>query len=189
MDNLVDLVIGVLDRRPDAHRVYLAAEDEPSDWETLYSAYARTVNVPLLRYPATDSWWQLLREEMSVSLSNGRSLCGHTSADLKGALLRGLASCHRHVPLLQRCDRFVPSGALRKAAATARQASRGEHGLPAPCGRGGIRPFAPRALREFYNAKAAFSADRARLELGWVPRVGAAEAIDRTCAWIKFVGL
>ena len=34
----------------------------------------------------------------------------------------------------------------------------------------GIRPFAPRELREFYTAKGWFSPERAVRELGWAPR-------------------
>ena len=189
VDNLVDLILSALDRRPSANRVYLAAEEEPAEWETLYSAYARTIGVPLARYSSAGSRAQMFREEISVSLSNARQLARHVASDIKGPLLRGLATYHRHVPLLQRCDRFVPMGALRKAAGAARSSGAKDAAPSASPPQNGVRAFAPRELREFYSAKATFSADRARRELGWAPRVTAAEALDRTCAWISFAGI
>lgn len=188
VDNLVDLILAALDAPSAAHRVYLANEEEPTDWETLYSAYARTIDVPLLRFAAARPPWRLLREEISVSLSNGRLLAGRLASDLRAPLLRGLATCHRHVPLLQRCGRLVHDGTLRKVAAAARHAGNGAGGAEGGH-RNGIRPFAPRSLREFYSARATFSAERAQRELGWSPKIGAGEAVDRTCAWIRFAGL
>ena len=189
VDNLVDLILSAVDRPPSASRVYLAAEEEPAEWETLYSAYARTIGVPLTRYSLAASRAQMLREEISVSFSNARQLARDVASDIKAPLLRGLATYHRHVPLLQRCDRFVPMGALRKAVGVARTtgAKSAAHLPDTP--QNGVRAFAPRELREFYSAKATFSAERARRELGWTPRVTAAEAIDRTCDWINFAGI
>ncbi len=185
VDNLVDLILAALDHRPGTSRIYLANEEEPADWETLYSAYARTIGLPLGRFQADDSAWRVLQEELSVSWSNGRVLFRHIAADLKGPLIRGLISSHRHVPMLQRCDRFVPMDLMRRAVtAASTQSGNGTSHMPAGVSNG-ILPFAPRELRAFYTAKATFSADRARRELGWTPRISAAEAIDRTCTWIR----
>jgi nucleoside-diphosphate-sugar epimerase len=193
IDNLVDLILSAVDRRPSASRVYLATEEEPADWETLYSAYARTIGVPLQRFSSSGSRAQMLREEITVSMSNARRLARPVARDVKGSLLRGLATYHRHVPLLQRCDGLVPMGALRKAVGAARSSagSSGARSATASPGtpQNGVRPFAPRELREFYGAKATFTAERARRELGWTPRITAAEAIDRTCDWITFAGI
>ena len=189
IDNLVDLVLAAMDHRPETSRVYLANDENPADWETLYSAYARTVDLPLGRFSANGSWRRLLQEEFSVSWSNGKVLCSQLASDLRAPLLQGLKLCHRHVPLLQRCDRFVPMGLLRRAVASTGTASGNGTGKTAGAKPNGILPFAPRELRTFYASKATFSADRARRELGWAPRIGAAEAIDRTCAWIKFANV
>lgn len=191
VDNLVDLILGALDRPPSVSRVYLATEEAPAEWETLYAAYARTIGVPLMRYASGGSRLQLLQEEVSVSLSNARRLSRRVAADIKESILRGLATYHRHVPLLQRCDRFVPMGALRKAAGAARSHASGGRSVTPPASgpQDGVRAFAPRELREFYSTEATLSADRARRELDWTPRVTAAEAIDRTCAWITFTGI
>ncbi len=188
VDNLVDLIVAALDHHPPASRIYLANEEQPADWETLYSAYARAIDVPLRRFRADDSGWRLLREELSVSWSNGKVLFSRLASDLKAPLIRGLATSHRHVPLLQRCDRFVPMGLLRRAVVAATTPA--PDGAAAPAGASdGILPFASRELRTFYTAEATFSGDRARRELGWAPRISAAEAIDRTCAWIKLANL
>ena len=189
VDNLVEMILAALDRPADTHRIYLANEEEPASWDRLYSAYARTIGLPLLRYPVADSRWRVWREELSVSLSNGKALAGRVVSEMRAPLLRGLAAGHRHVPLLQRGDRFIPAGMLRRVAEAARGAGGGPVSAAPAAGQNGFRSFAPRELREFYNAKATFSAERARLELGWLPRIGAAEAIERTCDWIKFAGL
>ena len=189
VDNLVDLILATLDRHPSMSRVYLASEEAPVEWETLYSAYARTVGVPLARYSSPGSRAHMLGEELAVSLSNARQLARQVASDVKKPLLRGLATYHRHVPLLQRFDRFVPMGMLRRAAGVARRNGLTDAVPPSGMLEGRVQAFAPREMREFYSAQATVSADRAKRELGWVPAVTAAEAIERTCAWIKFAGI
>ena len=188
IDNLVDLILAALDRPPAATRVYLATEETPADWQALYGAYARTIGVPLRRFH-DDSRWSVFQEEVAVSWANGKMLGRRMAADLRGPLVRGLVACHRHVPLLQRGDRFVPMGRMRRVVASAQSRKAGADGAVPVAGSEGILPFAPRDIRAFYSARAAFSAERARRELGWVPRIDAAEAIDRTCAWIKAANL
>ena len=187
VDNLADLILAALDHQPIAHRVYLANEEQPSEWETLYSAYARAVDVPLGRFRADASAWGSLKEEISVSWSNAKVLVPRVAADVRVPLIAGLKACHRHVPLLQRCDRFLPMGALRRAVTATRAST--VNGADQAATTGAVRPYAPRELRAFYTSKAKFSAERATRELGWTPRVSAAEAIDRTCFWIRAANL
>lgn len=188
IDNLIDLILAALDRPPAAARVYLATEEAPADWETLYGAYARTIGMPLHRFQ-NDSRWGVFREEVAVSWMNGKALGRRTASDLRARLVCGLAACHRHVPLLQRGDRFMPIGRMRRVVATAQSQKHSADGTVPVAGSDGIRPFAPRHIRAFYSARATFSAARARRELGWLSRIDAAEAIDRTCAWIKAANL
>jgi nucleoside-diphosphate-sugar epimerase len=189
VDNLVDLIVAALERPPTASRVYVASEPEPAAWETLYAAYARTIGVTLMRFVPAESPLQLFREEIAVSASNARRLVGQVVSDMKAPLLRGLATYHRHVPLLQRVDRLVEMRGLRKAAAAARTESGVEPQAAADAPQSGLRGFAPADLREFYGARATFSAEKAARDLGWSPRVTPSEAIDRTCDWITFAGI
>lgn len=187
VDNLVDLIVAALDHKPSSSSVYLANDEQPSQWESLYGAYARTLDVPLHRFHADGSAWDALKQEMSVSWANGRVLVPRLASDMRAPLIAGLKTCHRHVPVLERFDRFLPMDALRRAAA-GRTSAAGPGGTPS-AGASALRPFAPRELRTFYTSRATISADRARRELGWIPRISAAEAIDRTCAWIKAANL
>ena len=186
IDNLVDLILAALDRQPGGHTVYLANDEQPTSWETLYSAYARAVDVPLRRFRPDASAWGALREELSVSWTNGKLLVPRVAAGIAATLVAGLKDCHRHVPLLQRCDRFLPMDSLRRKVASSPRSTLnvGDGG-----GADTVRPYAPRELRSFYASRATFSAARARRELGWAPRITAPDAIERTCAWIKAANL
>lgn len=189
VDNLADMIFCALDRPPTAHRVYLANDREPVRWETLYAAYANTIGVPLERFAPVSSRLRLFGEEIAVSWSNARYLSHSAASGVKTPLLRRLATYHRHVPVLQRCDRLVPMNMLRRAMGAVPAAVANGAAANNAAASVGLRAFAPRELREFYNAKASVSAEKAHSELGWAPRVSASEAIERTCAWINFAGI
>lgn len=191
IDNLVDLIVAASKAADREHHVYIATDDQPHDWETLFSAYARTLGLPLLRYrPATTALgvWQ---DEIAVSIANARVLLGRVFSDVKRPLVQDLITLQRHVPLLQRVRGLVPARVISNMSAAARKpAVNGHAAVPAGNGRDrAIRPFASMMIRKQYGARATFTAARARRELGWTPRIGPAEAIERTCAWIAYAGL
>jgi nucleoside-diphosphate-sugar epimerase len=195
VDNLADMIIAAAAARDDEHHVYIANDAAPTDWQTLFAAYAQTIGVPLFTYTPLSSPWALLREEISVSVANAKVITGRFLGGSKRPLLDYLASLHRHVPLVQRCRQYVPAGLqnrlvsarARGAAPAAAPAAPATASAPAPAP--SMRPFASAMIRAQYGAKATFVADKARRELGWTPRIGGAEAVERTCAWIAFAGV
>lgn len=185
IDNLVDLILAALDARPGPDRIYLANDDEPVEWTALLSAYAETLGLPLHRYACSDGALACVRDEVSVSLDNLGLLLRAAGASAKSSVTAGLRNLHRHVPLVHRVGVLVPRRGFERLArlvtSDANAGGAGSTDAVPP-----FRRFASAAIREFYGGQARFSAERAKRELGWRPRVPAGRAIANTCAWIRY---
>jgi hypothetical protein len=116
---------------------------------------------------------------------------GHVTAALRQPVLQELKHLQRHVPVLQRFRGLLPASVVLRMAVDAnnRPGLANGHVAPTAVTTNTIRPFAPMMIRRQYGARATFTAERARRELGWTPRVTPAQAIDHTCEWVKFAGL
>src|SRR5262249_50577239 len=130
IDNLVDLIVAAAAAPDRKSHVYIATEDQPHDWETLFSAYARTIGVPLLKYRPSASAWGVWQDELAVSIANSRLLVGRLFSDVKRPLLQDLITLQRHVPLLQRIRSLIPANTIRTMSVAARTAPVNGHTTP-----------------------------------------------------------
>lgn len=185
VDNLVEAVL-LARNRGGAGQVFHVSDARPVSWREFIEAHARALGGAYLPLP----------EMSAAEIAAARAAARRRGSSPVGRVLHLLRDPRalRSVPILGRGVRAAAAAGRALLPARGRRLLRarllGDGGGPAG---DGARPGTRRAPSpdevDLYTVNVVFSIDRARRALGYDPRIGFAEGMERTAAWIRWARL
>ena len=192
VDNLVDAMLLSAEHPGAVGQVFHVSDAQPVTWKEFIEGHARALGDGYLPLP------ELTLDEIEAARTRTSQASGSTVKQTL-AILRNpqMRSAVRAIPAVARLERvgrwvegtLLPAQVRRRMRELVRhQLSREDAGTESH-GSGLPRPLLRPGLVRTYAAQTTFSIEKARRLLGYAPRVGFAEGMARTAAWIQWARL